>query len=181
MGDEAYGRTLLDQSGYQVYAKRTFVRKADSKNIYKYILMFIVFNSSTLINSGAIITFLDPCRSMIRSINSLMDSENYQLEALFDLKTYYLYDSKNKSASAFTSEFLRQNQQTELPFVNAAISSIPLFSYYDPDYTYEFTDMLVTDICEVVAKVGLADWEMEKCRNGFNTEFMRQGILGAMS
>jgi hypothetical protein len=39
---------------------------------------------------------------MIHSINSLMDSENYQLEALFDLKTYYLDRTYPRNFTAFT-------------------------------------------------------------------------------
>lgn len=33
---------------------------------------------------------LQPSRSMVISINDLMDSENYMLETYFELKTYYL-------------------------------------------------------------------------------------------
>ena len=72
---------------------------------------------------------------MMSSINSLMDSENYQLEAFFDLKTYYLYDQAGVDQTTFTDKFLRANAGAEVAFVRAAADSMRIFGPYDPLYT----------------------------------------------
>lgn len=94
-----------------------------------------MLNLANLINSGIVLLFLGPCQQMMSSINSLMDSENYQLEAFFDLKTYYLYDQAGVDQTTFTDKFLRANAGAEVAFVRAAADSMRIFGPYDPLYT----------------------------------------------
>lgn len=86
---------------------KTFLKKEIRKGTGWFLLLFAVLNVANLLNSGTVLLFLDPCEQMMRSINSLMDSENYQLEALFDLKTYYLYKQGVTDQKSFTDKFLR--------------------------------------------------------------------------
>lgn len=142
-------KKLIQQGESKATLKKTFLRKPVKGNIGWYLLLFALLNTANLINSGSVLLFLTPCQNMMDSINSLMDSENYQLEAYFDLKTYYLYDQFGVDQATFTRKFLQEVNSQEVQFVRVAINSISIFGEYDPDYITEFTQLLISDICEV--------------------------------
>ena len=89
--------------------------QSSSKKKYYFVLLQIAAGM-ILFSVGfiSILNMFPPSKNMAKTINLLMDSENYLLENYIELKTFYLGFNFNKSVEQINQEILTHLNQTEV-------------------------------------------------------------------
>lgn len=92
-----------------------------------------------------------PIDLMMKNVNSLMDSENYLIEAYLDLKAKFIIEENfGNVEEEFFDELLESQLSVEVLFNKISVESLDLFSNYDENYKSDFIELLIKNTCDLV-------------------------------
>ena len=126
---------------------------------------------------------------MMENINGLMDSENYILEAYFDLKSEFILKDEfiggHQSLSpanleALSDKLLESMDQSEIIFNAVATKSLEIFASYDQKYLGDMSNLLSNNLCELEKEV-LPEFLIEKCFTEMRLEILQKGLVNSMN
>ena len=110
-----------------------------------------------------------------------MDSENYILEAYFDLKAEYIVRESSKAQKQMlVDELLAHMHQNEVVFNRVATESIRIFESYDEEYAGDMTNLLVDSVCELV-RGEVPEELVSKCQTEMSLEVLGRGLVIGMN
>lgn len=106
-----------------------------ASGIWKMVILVVILNATFAAMLLEIKALFDPIELMMKNVNSLMDSENYLIEAYIDIKSKFIIEKNYDSLEAdFFDQLLESQENTEVIFNKISVESLELFSNYDPDY-----------------------------------------------
>ena len=122
-----------------------------TKAVIKMLLIIFFINLGFGLMLLNIQNLFTPIDLMMKNVNSLMDSENYLIEAYLDLKMKFIIEENfGNVEEEFFDELLESQLSVEVLFNKISVESLDLFSNYDENYKSDFIEILITNTCDLV-------------------------------